>query len=61
MVRMARERLHVPRCEEGGHDMTTVTTMDGTQIYYKDWGTGQPMCSTLKDQVNADLLSFIRT
>ena len=41
--------------------MTTVTTMDGTQIYYKDWGTGQPMCSTLKDQVNADLLSFIRT
>jgi len=86
--------------------MPTVVTKDGTEIYYKDWGTGQPvvfshgwplsadawlhgdddqivpiadsallsakiikgatlkvypgaphgMCSTLKDQVNADLL-----
>jgi hypothetical protein len=34
--------------------MSTITTKDGTQIYYKDWAVAH------QDQINADLLAFIK-
>jgi non-heme chloroperoxidase len=48
--------------------MGTILTRDGTYVYYKDWGSGQPVVfshgwpltadATHKERLDADLLAF---